>query len=459
MPTIPIFTAERGPGVFQLPNVPPPVPIESGGEALAQFGQRLADIDAKIRAQQDDLDLLSAVGEFELGLDSIRQGLTENPDYQSHEMSFMAQTTDLSKQVRQRFVTNPLVGRAFQIKEQQLLGKAFIDVRHTARTLQGNAQLAQLEMESDRLSREAAEAATSEQRGEKIQLFESATDRMLSRGYFGANGPLEAEKKKIAFRQKVLQKNMDYVGRTNRPVFWERYFKGEFSDVDPNTRMKIAESVRTGEEHEERRAEHALNDAKKVFSNDAYGQANFGLFPRSELEDIKKGNNPFMSAQEGHHLEERNENSPSSAGNRSVMALQQEYRSGKRSAKRIEEYRHKYNALARDLGVPNTKLSQAFDELNAEEASLRTVEAAELSAKIKIAEDTYKTQTRPTLPGMVGQMQKNRSAIEMAEIRNRIRRREKIEDVLKDLEARHKKRREQAPQPTQDVQGLLKGLK
>jgi len=381
MPKIPIVTAQQGPGVLQLP----PIQRQQGFEEVSQFGQQLFDIDAKIRAQQDDLDLMSATGALETGLDEIKQNLTENPDYQSHPLSFMTQSKELSKRIREQFITNPLVGRAFQVKEQLLLGKAFIDVRHTARTLQGNAQLAQLENEGERLSREAAESSTLEQRDEKIQLFESATDRMLQRGYFGKDGPLEAEKKKIAFRQKVLQKNMDYVGRTNRPIFWERYFKGDFSDVDPNTRMKIAESVRTGEEREERRAEHSFNDAKKVFSNDAYGQANFGLFPRSELEDIKKGKHPFMSAEAGFHLEERNENSPSAAGNQSVLALQQEYRSGKRSAKRIETYRQRYSALAKDLGAPNTKLSQAFDELNAEEASLRTVEAAELTARIKVA--------------------------------------------------------------------------
>lgn len=451
MPRIPIVSAQQGPGVLNLPAIQ----RQQGWDQVSQFGQQLSEIDAKLRAQQDDLDLMAGVGALETGIDEVKQKNLENPNYQSHEMSSILQFQDLSKRVREQYGTNTHVNRALQIKEQRLFGKAMIDVRHKSRALQGSAQLAQMDLEGERLSTLAAESTDTQKVKDYISDFETSVDRMNQRGFFGANGPEEATKKKMLFGQKVLSKNMDYQGRTDPTLFWERYAKGDFSGVEAVTREKIAEGVGRRQNEAESRAKTSFNEAKQVYANDAYGLANFGKFPQSRLNDILAGKDPFMDAHAGKTLARVNENAPNAAGNQSVMALQQAYRSGERSDKRIDYYRKQYQALADNLGAPNKALSTAFDELNSDRNALRTVKAAEQAAAFRAAEDQHRLNSKPVMPGFVGSIQKNRAEKESSEIRDRIRQGEHGPDIVKDIDARNAKRRKQAPQHKQDIEGLL----
>ena len=81
---------------------------------------------------------------------------------------------------------------------------------------------------------------------------------------------------------------------------------------------------------------------------------------------------------------------------------------------------------------------KAFNELQVDERSARSINAAETSAGIQRAEDDYKAKSRPLMPGKFGQMQKNQQAQDLAEIRNKIRRgadpKAAVEEKLKERE-------------------------
>ena len=63
MPRIPVITAERGPGVLQLPPVPQPARIYSGFEEIREFGETLGTIADRVKKQQDDLDYIDRLTE------------------------------------------------------------------------------------------------------------------------------------------------------------------------------------------------------------------------------------------------------------------------------------------------------------------------------------------------------------------------------------------------------------
>jgi hypothetical protein len=109
-------------------------------------------------------------------------------------------------------------------------------------------------------------------------------------------------------------------------------------------------------------------------------------------------------------------------------------------------------------GEQKGAVDKALNELQADTRAVRGMRAAALTAKIKAFEDAYNAQARPALPGAIGQMLKNKEAVERAQGRDRIKKGEKPADVLKDIQEQKAKKREQLSQPTKDIQELGRRL-
>lgn len=458
MPRIPIFTAERGPGVLQLPAVPAPARIITGFEQFKELGETLTTIDARLQKQQQDLDYIDGTGILDAGWAELKMKLEENPNYAGHELAFLQGARELSAKVRKRYATDTTVGKTLLAYEQKHLAKELINVRINSRKLLGQEQLGRVETELERLSREAAESKTPEERDQKMQLATDIIDRTQKRGFFGPDGPLEAAKKKIAFQHAMLEKNMDYLRRTDRSHLRELDRQGAFTQVDPVKRLKILEAARADEDHEEARRTRVFNQAKEIVTNDAYAKANQGLLSESELDDAVKGNNPFISAQTAAHIKERNDNPITGAGSLQIRTIMLDYHLKRMT---LQQAREALRDLADETGQKNKLLDQAADELMTDERTERDIRAKELAVNINTARDAAKSQEKPKLPGIIGQMQKNKEEVEEAKDRLQLRKGVPLEKVLKGIKDRNEEQfRESStvkvPQPTQDILDLTK---
>lgn len=449
MPTIPIVTAQQGPGVLQLP----PVNTITGFEEVAQLGETLIRIDSQLKKQQDDLDFMSMTADYDNGLAELKLGLKDNLDFASHEQSFLVGAKDLRTKLMKSYPSSPTVTQAFVGYERKHLPKALLDVRISSRELLGKEQLGRIAEQEERLSSRAAEALTPEERDTAIETHSDMIDRapLLD--------PLEKAKRKIEFNQKHLEKNMDYLGRTDRALMFELDRQGAFAGVDPLKRDTIREAARLAIESEDRRAKAVFKEAQDIVLRQAYGLANFGLYPKSSLEEAKANKDPFISPIEAHALEQRNNLGPSEEGNPQVRVLRDEYLAQISPPERVEAYRKKANALGKVLGHPNKELTDFLEELKHDTRAERNVAAAELATSSKSLEETIKSESRPAFPGIIGQMMKNKEAIERADRIKRLRRGEKLEDILKDYRERRKRQKEAIPQSDKDISDLDQGIR
>lgn len=450
MPKIPIITAQQGPGVLNLP----PVKLQTGFEEVMQLGTDLVKIDAKIEAARNDSLLVSASSRLDAGLKDLRQQAQDNPDYANRVHQFLKDSGDLSSTINQSLQGNRAVSAAFLSHQQRVMPSHIIDVKHDARKAQVLDIQGQATNQLDDLATVASEG-TPEQVATAVATAAELIDRHQHNGIYN---PLQAEQKKIKFREDTLKKNMTFLALSNPQELYKRNLEGQYRNVDPLERLKVLEQAASVEDKARNRAHALTADAKDIVLRDAYSQAATGELPESFLAEAEKNHNPLVSPQDAYHLRERNEKAPSSEGNRQVGYIMDELFSGDTTVERIKNARSELVALSKQLGHHNDTLSKALDHLSSLIRSENSVEAQQTTAKITAARDEARANAPTILPGPLGAMQKNKQVREDAERAAAIRRGVPPQEILKQQKDREAERRKNRSKSSIAVEGALKQL-
>lgn len=450
MPTIPILSAQQGPGVLNLP----PIQRQPGWEQVTQLGADLANIDAKIQAARNDALLVTASSTFDAGLKDLRQQAQDNPDYENRVPQFLKDVGDLSTSINQTLEGNRAVSAAFLSHQQRVVPGHIIDVKHDARKAQVLDIRATVANHGETLSTVAAEG-TPQEATTAIATYAEEINRHQANGIFN---PLEAENAKRKFRSDTLEKNMSFLATSNPDELYRRNLDGQYRDVEPVKRLTYLEKAAIVQDKARARAHALTADAKEIVLRDAYSQAATGDLTESFLTEAEKNHNPLVSPQDAYHLRERNEKAPSSEGNRQVGSIMDELFSGNTTVERIKNARSELVALSKQLGHHNDTLSKALDHLSSLIRSENSVEAQQITAKITAAKDEARATAPTILPGPLGAMQKNKQARDDAERAAAIRRGVPPQEILKQQKDREAERRKNRSKSSIAVEDALKQL-
>ena len=424
-------------------------------EQIANLGEKFVDVAQKIERQRDDMEVVEATSRYDTGLAEIRLKLKENIDYGSHEIEFLKKSSDLYKSVEGAFVTTPISRQTFRKHVIRTLPKELIEIKANSLKLAGEEQLSKLDQQEEELSLRAAEAITIDDRDDAIRLYTNLIDRTRERGLLS---PVKSEQKKISFKHKMLEKNMDFLRRTNVSRLWELDRQGAFAEIDPIKKLKILEAARLDEEKSIVRDERVFKNAQEIVERQWSSLANQGALPDNVLEGALKGEDPFISPDKARQYKTINSNPPigGGGGSLSIRVVMQEYHSGPSTQKRIEKARSNLLGLIKELNQADPLIDKAFNELQTDERTMRGINAAELSAGIKFAEDEYKANIPPVLPGRLGTIQRNQQASDLSELRNQIRRGKKPIEAVNEMLKKRQKDAKDMPDRTKSVLDLLK---
>jgi len=441
------------PSAPNLPEAPPSGAAQLGtaiagvGQAIGENAVQWAQIEATLQKQKDDLEIATLTGQYDAAVEAIKLTLTQDPNYLGHEAAFTRQVSELQENVISS-TQRPPVQQALRARTALRFPKEAVEVRATALKLFGESQLAQLDRIEEDLSKRTAEATLEVDRNDAIQVYEALIRRARERGFLN---PLQEQQKRRSFTDKVLEKQMDVLRRTDRSTLYRLDREGAFTTLDPVKRLKILESARVDGEREIQQDERVFKQAQDVVERDWSAQANQGKLSDTEIERALIGQHPFITPDKARQYKTINENPLTGGTNLPIRIIMQEYHSGPSVQTRIDATRQQLKVLQLESGQPNKLLDAAFGELQTDERTMRGVRAQEISAGIKLAEDDYRTKVPTVLPGKLGQMQRNQQAADLAEIRNKIRRGAKPEKAVEDSLKRRKTEGENLPNRTRNI--------
>lgn len=420
------------PGVWGLPGRA----IQGAADVLEEANSQWGVVRSKLQSERDEMEAISLVADYDMQIGALKNEIKRNPDPLQHEQLFARGAQSIAEEVTKR-TQSEVVQKIINKHVMREFPKSIAGIRTESMSLFDGQQRAWLEKQEDYLSQKAAEAPTEQERSEAVNTFQGLVTRAEQRALIT---PERAEIHRQQFRDKAIEKQMDVIRRTDRTRLFEMDRQGAFSLLDPVKRLRILEQARKDIEHEERQTEKNFNIAKEAVELDWSARANFGLLNAAEIEAAKSGRNGFISPTRARELEHINESAASTEADQQVAAIMQEYRLGETSFNRITNARVQLQRLSTTLGKPSKSLSKAADELQTDERSLRGITAQETMAKQKDAMDTFTSQ-KPSvpMPGIIGQIQKNRDEADKAKIRMRVRSgqdpKAAVDSVLKERKA------------------------
>lgn len=129
MPKIPIPTAQRGPGVLQLPTADPRSFGVQAGEATTEFGQQLQKLGEKIQDQQDETDVIDKSTAYKEFLSTLPDAILNNDTIKPEER--VKEYRVQADQKREELVkeSSSTVQRVFSNHAKQLLSEGVIHMQ------------------------------------------------------------------------------------------------------------------------------------------------------------------------------------------------------------------------------------------------------------------------------------------------------------------------------------------
>jgi hypothetical protein len=420
----------------------------------------LANIAARIQGQTDDLEFATVKGEYNASLQSIRQNIVRNPEVENPFEEFNKQAEDLKTYMYDK-IKSPRVARAFDAHMAATFPEVQRDALDDAFKLQNQKNVAALHEWGDTLATAAGEG-TPEERDRAIRDYNDQIDR--ARGY-GTLSPVQAYDSKKLFRQKVMTRNMDAIGRKDPVQLFELNRQGAFSEVEEVTRLKILEETRAKQIADENRAEANYKKAQNANVQHFEFLALDGAIPDSEMEMMLQGHHPYVTdPKDVERLKRLNDNPITSQKSDGSSAIILDYRSQRPTPERINRFRSELDNYRRGntkkdkgLAAAYKELNDDFDSLEAQGRAERGVVNQERALNISTAEDIYDSVARTIFPGFFGSMQKGKVAADKAKLRDLIRANPKAdprklaEDLMKIREGESKN----VPSKVQDVLKLV----
>lgn len=424
MPRIPIVTAQTGPGVLQLPAVQ----RQPGWEEVSEFGARLADIQGRLQAQQDDLDLYRTLTETEAELGQQRLSMAADTDYETQADRF-TKTANEIKYRKLGTLRNPSVAAVYQARAERMIAEAGIHIQTDATKRIIEQQQVEFIDLSEQTAQRFAESDAPERRDEIRQTWNDLLNR---------NQAL-TPKQREQHQQAISEKAMKYLRLTNRPRLREWQMQGVFKDVDPVKQAEILKHAAEDDEAERRRADAAFTEATRTYMRDVWAEANAGRLTPARIEAMKNNLDPFVDPHQVPAILERNENPIGAGATGPVRAVMLEYRDGSPTLERIYTYRQKLHELI-GQGANTTDIEKALTTLQGHEMSLKT---ATMNQDIRTFEAVVEAESPAAMPGQAGQFQKNKRARETAEGRRAILEQGKsLEEVTKTWRERKRQQKE-----------------
>lgn len=267
MPTIPIITAQQGPGVLQLP----PIRRQTGFEEVSQFGQQLLDIDAKIRAQQDDIDLYRTLTETVAELSQRRIDLSADTDYETQPERF-AKIANEIKYKKLDGIRSPAVAAVAQARIERMIAEANIHVQVDANKRLVAQQGADTLALGEQAARRWIEAAPEKRDAIKQEWF-TLVGRSL------AFAPEQKNKKKAQWDEWTALESI----RVNPTETLAALEKGAFPELDPKQRETLMKSAEIAEARQQRLIEHEQKLQREDQNNQLYDKLRLNTLQWSEV--------------------------------------------------------------------------------------------------------------------------------------------------------------------------------
>lgn len=271
MPRIPIITAQTGPGVLQLPAIQ----RQGGWEEVGRFGAQLADIQAKLRDQQDDLDLYRTLTDTEAELGQWRLSMTADTDYETQGERFTKAANEI-KYRKLETLRSPSVAAVYQARAERMIAKGQIHVQTDAMKGQLKVQGADILTSGEQAARLWIAADPDKREGIKQDWF-TLVDRSL------AFTPEQKNKKKAQWDEWTAIEAI----RVNPTAALTALSKGEFPELDPNQRETLMRSAEIAEARQQREVEHQQRLQREDQNNQLYDKLRDNALQWSEVKAAK----------------------------------------------------------------------------------------------------------------------------------------------------------------------------
>ncbi len=425
MPKLPRVISQQPAGVLQLPrNVPVQTAEDLGAGAfqeLTAFGGTLQKIATKLQDTNDDLEITRMRGEYDLQIAELEEAVQkESLDTPLLQADIFRQRAIVIGNTIKRSSGRTAVQNTFQKYINLTLPAGIITAKSNALKIFQSQQIEELNA-SEARTRKLAAGASNEPAVVEILLQDQAdlAARMAERNVIDFD---DVEKRDRLLRQNVLKDQMDFLRRTDPTELRRLDRGGAFNDVDIIDRLKILEGARKDEDAAQRRADEAIGEATDLAERDWSAMANLGLLPQIEIDEALAGHHPLISPDKARQYQIINNSPPTGQGTMQIQAIMQEYHLNTSSQLSISKAREALTKIAREMGRPNKALSDAADELQTDERTMRGVRAAEITAGIKRAKDQYISHAPTIFPrGLPKAMGLNKQKKDLAEINTLIR--------------------------------------
>ena len=459
MPRIPIINAEGNAAVANFPRVPNLPEGGAGaiiGRSLEKTGGVVADIGNRLDAQAAESELVKMGSEYDAGLTQIHSDVFTNKDIKDPAEEFTRRAGELQAQLRQNS-QRASVHRAFDMHASRVTPRAIVGVRMDDLKLKTQQRIADVNESLDILSQAAATAEVPEDRDAAIRTGQDMLQRAEGRKIFN---PIQRQEAQQKFETQILEKNMDYLARTNRSQLYFQSAKGVYDKVDSVKRLKILEQARVAGEQEETRADANFRKVSDAVERQWGGLANTGSLPDAWLEEALQNGNPNISPAKARVLDAINRNPPIGGGkhNVSVRAIMEEYGLKFSTMENIRKAREALKNYRDNLTGPDPtgELEKAGLKLASDERAMLGIQNTQLNNAIKAGTDAVQDDPMWALLGSkLGAMLKQQNNIVQAKVRELIRKGMRPEDAVKKAMEGAKQRGDATPERNQKVLRVL----
>ncbi len=463
MPRIAIPTAQTGPGTIGASAASPNSFGAQAFERIGEFGKALEITANHIQAQRDELDLTDVASKFDILIPQAQQAAIAHPNVQAEtdparRRDLLSQTfEDLLTKGRESILQDKsfstAVQTALESHQKRMLPSAIIQLQHNDMVQQVDENNAMIDRVGAQIALDAPKIIDPGERAMRINTFQMILERSVKSGLMTSHAK---EAKWNAFNQVVLENQMDYLRQTNPSLMFQQDRDGAFAKLDPMKRLKVLSDANSDQEKLHTVQERNFKRVQDAHEQDWSAQANQGRLSTFQLSEALAGKNAYITPDKAREYARINANPPDLTNGGPVQVIIQKYHSGPINRTRITQARKELRQAALEMGHPSQLIDKAMNELQSDEMSMRTVDAAEKAANVQYGLDRAKMEAEPKLPGMIGTFQKNMEEKEKAEIQMRIRKGEKPDAVLDDIKKRHEAANQAIPERSKSVLELLK---